>query len=47
MKAFVTACLAVVLLSVAAASVLGARQQTVDEKFARTSVRLDAAKSAH
>ncbi|MGL4325349.1 MAG: hypothetical protein ACRCTD_15040 [Beijerinckiaceae bacterium] len=47
MKSFVMACIAVVFLSVAAASILETRQATVDEKFARASVRLDAAKTAH
>lgn len=47
MKSFVMACIAVVFLSYAAASVLGARQMTVDEKFTGNSVRLDPGKSAH
>lgn len=47
MKAFITACIAIVFLSVAAASVFSARQLTVDEKFTHASVRLDDAKSTH
>lgn len=47
MKSFVMACVAVVFLSVAAASVLGARQMNAEEKFTHNSVRLDQGKAAH
>lgn len=47
MKSFMMACVAVVFLSVAAASVLGSRQMTAEEKFTHSSVRLDEGKAAH